>query len=146
VIVGNPPYSAGQKSQNDNNQNVKYPSLDGRIADTYATRSTGVLKKALYDSYVRAIRWASDRIGDCGVIGFVTNASFIDGKTAYGLRQCLAEEFSTLYVFHLRGNARYQGDVRQKEGDNVFDSGSRAPIAISMLVKNPAANEHGAIY
>ena len=146
VIFGNPPYSIGQGSQNDNNQNVSYPHLDSRITDTYAGKSNASLSKGLYDSYIRAIRWASDRIGDSGVIGFVTNAGFLEANTADGLRQCLAEEFSSIYVFHLRGNARTAGELRRKEKDNVFGMGSRAPIAISLLVKNPDAEQHGQIY
>ena len=145
VIVGNPPYSAGQTSANDNNANVAYPSLDERIRSTYAVRSKATLKNALYDSYIRAIRWASDRIGKSGVVGFVTNAGFVEANTADGLRQCLADEFSSIHIFHLRGNARTQGEQRRKEKDNVFGMGSRAPIAISLLVKNPAAKEHGRI-
>lgn len=146
VIIGNPPYSVGQESANDNNQNVTYPHLDSRIRSTYAERSRGGNLRNLYDSYVRAIRWASDRIGDRGVIGFVTNASFLDASTAHGLRQCLAEEFSSIYVFHLRGNARTSGELRRKEKDNVFGVGSRSPIAISILVKNPEASQSGQIY
>ncbi|HEY8010937.1 MAG TPA: DEAD/DEAH box helicase family protein, partial [Rudaea sp.] len=146
VIVGNPPYSVGQGSQNDNNQNIAYPQLDQRITETYAERSRAVLSKGLYDSYIRAIRWASDRIGDNGVIGFVTNAGFLDANTADGLRKCLAEEFSSIYVFHLRGNARTAGELRRKEKDNVFGVGSRAPIAISLLVKNPHATGYGIFF
>ncbi len=146
VIVGNPPYSAGQTSANDNNANVDYPALDARIRETYAARSDATLKNALYDSYIRAIRWASDRIGNAGIIGFVTNAGFVEANTADGLRQCLADEFSDVYVFHLRGNARTSGETRRKEKDNVFGVGSRAPIAISLLVKNPQAAEHGRIF
>jgi predicted helicase len=137
VIIGNPPYSAGQSSANDNNQNVEYPALDERIASTYAARSTATLKNALYDSYIRAIRWASDRVGTSGILGFVTNAGFLEANTASGLRQCLAEEFSSIYVFHLRGNQRTQGERSRKEGGKIFGGGSRAPIAISLLVKNP---------
>lgn len=146
VIIGNPPYSVGQKSENDNNDNVEYPGLDARIRDTYTARSKATLAKGLYDSYIRAIRWASDRVGDSGIIGFVTNAGFIEANTADGMRKCLAEEFSSLYIFHLRGNARTSGEQRRKEKDNVFESGSRAPIAVSLLVKNPDATEHGKIY
>ena len=146
VIIGNPPYSAGQESANDNNANIAYPQLDGRIRETYAAHSTATNKNALYDSYIRAIRWASDRIGDSGVIGFVTNAGFVEANTADGLRQCLADEFSSLYVFHLRGNARTSGEMRRKEKDNVFGQGTRTPIAITLFVKNPAAREHGKIY
>ena len=146
VIVGNPPYSAGQTSANDNNSNVEYPHLDERIRSTYAAGSQATNKNALYDSYIRAIRWASDRIGNAGVIGFVTNAGWVEANTADGLRKCLADEFSNIYVFHLRGNARTSGEQRRKEKDNVFGMGSRAPIAISLLVKNPTAAEHGHIY
>lgn len=146
VIIGNPPYSSGQESANDNNQNVKYPMLDKRIAETYAACTTATNKNALYDSYIRAIRWASDRIGEQGVIGFVTNGGYIDSNSADGLRKCLAEEFSSLYFFHLRGNARTSGEVRRKEKDNVFGLGTRTPIVIAILVKNPAATQSGQIY
>lgn len=146
VIIGNPPYSAGQNSANDNNQNVAYPHLDERIRSTYAESSTATLKNALYDSYIRAIRWASDRIGNSGVIGFVTNAGFLDSASSDGLRLCLAEEFSSIYVFHLRGNQRTSGELSRKEGGKIFGSGSRAPIAISLLVKNPDTTPHGQIH
>lgn len=145
VILGNPPYSAGQTSANDNNQNVAYKHLDQRITETYAERSKAALSKGLYDSYIRAIRWASDRIGDSGVIGFATNAGFLEANTADGLRQCLPEEFANIYVFHLRGNQRTAGELSRKEGGKIFGSGSRAPIAISLLVKNPQASQHGQI-
>ncbi|ENX09797.1 DEAD/DEAH box helicase [Acinetobacter courvalinii] len=146
VIIGNPPYSAGQESANDNNANIKYPALDEKIRQTYAERSTATLKNALYDSYIRAIRWASDRISTQGVIGFVTNAGFVDANTADGLRKCLVEEFSSLYIFHLRGNQRTSGEKSRQEGGKIFGSGSRAPIAISLLVKNPKAEQQGQIY
>lgn len=146
VIVGNPPYSIGQTSANDNNQNVAYPSLDESIRRTYAARTDATNKNALYDSYIRAIRWASDRIGKSGVIGFVTNAGFVEANTAGGMRQCLAEEFSNIYIFHLRGNQRTQGEQSRREGGKIFGSGSRAPIAISLLVKNPKSKQKGQIY
>ena len=146
VIVGNPPYSVGQQSANDNNQNVAYPILDERIRTTYAAQTDAVLKTSLYDSYIRAIRWASDRIGDKGIVGFVTNGGFVDAVAAGGLRKCLADEFSSIYVFHLRGNQRTSGETSRKEGGKVFGSGSRAPVAISLLVKDPDANERGAIW
>jgi predicted helicase len=145
VIIGNPPYSASQGSANENNQNVEYRTLDERIARTYAARSTATLKNALYDSYIRAIRWASDRVGTSGIVGFVTNAGFLEANAASGVRQCLAEEFSNIYVFHLRGNQRTQGDRSRKEGGKIFGGGSRAPIAISLFVKNPDAGGHGKI-
>ena len=146
VIIGNPPYSAGQESANDNNANIEYPHLDARIAETYAINSKATLQNKLYDSYIRAIRWASDRIGQQGVIGFVTNAGWVEANTADGLRKCLAEEFSSLYIFHLRGNARTSGERRRKEKDNVFGQGTRTPIAVSILVKNPQAEQQGRIY
>jgi len=146
VIVGNPPYSVGQDSQNDNNQNIAYPALDQRIEATYAEQSVMTSVRNLYDSYIRSIRWASDRIGNAGIIGFVTNAGFLDATSQDGMRKCLAEEFSSLYVFHLRGNQRTSGETSRKEGGKIFGSGSRAPIAISMLVKNPQAAQHGQIH
>lgn len=146
VIIGNPPYSVGQESGNDNNQNIAYPALDRLIEQSYAKRSTATNKRALYDSYIRAIRWASTRLGDRGVIGFVTNAGYLDANTADGLRQCLAEEFSSIYVFHLRGNQRTAGEVSRREGGKIFGGGSRAPIAISILVKNPEAAQRGQIF
>ncbi|UNF28757.1 N-6 DNA methylase [Bartonella krasnovii] len=146
VIFGNPPYSSGQRSENDNNANVEYEILDRSIRDTYASRSQAILKRNLYDSYIRAIRWASNRIKDCGVIGFVTNASFVDANAMAGLRKCLVEEFSSLYIFHLRGNARTSGEQRKKESGGIFGEGSRAPIAISILVKNPESQQRGKIY
>ncbi|RKI63103.1 DEAD/DEAH box helicase [Corallococcus sp. AB049A] len=146
VVVGNPPYSVGQDSENDNNANIAYPSLDARIAATYVSHSDAKLAKGNYDSYIRAIRWASDRIGDRGIVGFVTNAGFVEANTTDGLRRCLAEEFTSLYVFHLRGNQRTSGELSRKEGGKVFGSGSRAPVAISFFVKNPMSKERGAIY
>ncbi|MGO6748788.1 DEAD/DEAH box helicase [Rhizobium ruizarguesonis] len=145
VIVGNPPYSAGQTSANDNNANIAYPSVDSRIRQTYAVHSTATLKNALYDSYIRAIRWGSDRLGNAGVMAYVSNAGWIDGNATDGLRKCLTEEFSNLYVFHLRGNARTSGEARRKERDNVFGMGTRTPVAITLFVKNPNATEHGKI-
>ncbi|WP_218668359.1 DEAD/DEAH box helicase, partial [Rodentibacter trehalosifermentans] len=146
VIIGNPPYSAGQESANDNNANVAYPQLDEKIRLSYAEKSRSTNKNALYDSYIRAIRWASDRIGDNGIIGFVTNGGYLESNSADGLRQCLAGEFSSLYIFHLRGNQRTSGERSRKEGGKIFGSGSRAPIAIAILVKNPTACERGKIY
>jgi predicted helicase len=146
VIVGNPPYSVGQGSANDNAQNVGYPKLDNRIRESYAAQSDATNKNSLYDSYIRAIRWASDRIGDAGVVAYVSNAGWVDGNSTDGLRKCLAEEFACVHVFHLRGNARTSGEQRRKEKDNVFGQGSRAPVAIALLVKNPNAIEQGRIH
>ncbi len=146
VIVGNPPYSVGQGSANDNAANLEYPKLDQRIRDTYAARSSATNKNALYDSYIRAIRWASDRIGDAGVVAYVSNAGWLEANTADGLRECLAEEFANIYVFHLRGNQRTSGERSKREGGKIFGSGSRTPVAITLLVKNPDAAEQGRIH
>jgi predicted helicase len=140
VIVGNPPYSVGQGSQNDDNQNVKYPTLDKSIERTYAARSTATLKSKLYDSYIRAIRWASDRLQTSpngGIVGFVTNGGWLDGNSADGIRRCLADEFHHIYVFNLRGNQRTSGELSRKEGGKVFGQGSRSSVAITLLVKQP---------
>ena len=137
VIVGNPPYSAGQRSSIDDNPNMSYPHLEQRVRDTYAQRSTAALKNSLYDTYKMALRWASDRIGEQGIIAFVTNGSFIDGNADAGLRACLADEFSHLYVFNLRGNARTSGELRRQEAGNVFGHGSRTPVAVMVLVRDP---------
>lgn len=147
VIIGNPPYSAGQTSQNDDNQNVEYSNLDNNIRETYADKSKSSNVRNLYDSYIRAIRWASNRIQNKGVIGFVTNGSFIDSNNMDGLRQCLSEEFSSIYCFNLRGNQRTSGEASRKEGGKIFGSSSRAPIAITLLVKNPSSQaEQATIY
>ena len=143
VIVGNPPWSAGQRSSADDNPNVEYPELEARVRDTYVERSTATLRNSLYDTYKMAIRWASDRIEKQGVIAFVTNGSWIDGNVDSGIRACLAEEFSAVHVLHLRGNARTSGERRRAEGGNVFGGGSRAPVAITILVKNPDATHDG---
>ena len=137
VIVMNPPYSAGQNSANDNNQNLAYPRLDERIAATYAAHSSGTSKTKLYDSYFRALRWASDRIGERGVIAFVSNSSFLDANSTDGVRLTLQEEFSQIFVYDLKGNARTSGERRRREGGNVFEEGSRTGVAITVLVKDP---------
>lgn len=144
VIFGNPPYSVGQKSDNDSAANVQYPGLDKSLQESYVAASTGN-PRSLYDNYIRAFRWASDRIGDAGAVAFVSNAGWIESKAADGMRKCLAEDFTSINIFHLRGNARTQGEQRRKEKDNVFGQGSRAAIAITVLVRNPAKKTRGAI-
>ena len=143
VIIGNPPWSVGQRSSSDDNPNVDYPDLEERIKETYAARSTAKNKNSLYDTYKMAIRWASDRIKEQGVIAFVTNGSWIDGNVDSGIRACLAEDFTSVYILNLRGNARTSGEQRRSEGDNVFDQGSRALVAITILVKNPDVTHDG---
>ena len=146
VIVGNPPYSAGQRSANDNAANVAYPTLDQKIADSYAANSRATNKNSLYDSYIRAIKWASERVEGKGIVAFVTNAGWLDGNAMDGMRKCLADEYSKMWVFNLRGNARTSGEQRRKEAGNVFESGSRAAVAINIFVKNPESEEKGLIY
>ena len=146
VLVGNPPWSAGQNSANENNANEKYPTLDARIAETYAAGTQATNKNSLYDSYIRAFRWASDRIGEKGIVSFVTNGGWLRSDSANGFRKCLAEEFNSIYVFDLRGNQRTQGEQSRKEGGKIFGSGSRAPVAITFLMKNPESTEQCAIH
>src|SRR5690606_28717050 len=126
----------GQDSVNDDNQNLKYEVLDGRIESTYAVRTKAASRRTLYDSYIRAIRWASDRVKEEGVIAYVSNGGYIDGNTADGLRKSLVDEFDAIYCYNLRGNARTAGEQRQKEAGNVFGSGSRNTVAILILVKS----------
>lgn len=141
VIIGNPPYSIGQGSQNDNNQNTSYEKLDSRLANTYVKYSNAGGTKSLYDSYIKAFRWASDRLKGQGVIGFVTNGNYLNTNSADGLRAGLYEDFNHLYIFNLRGNALGLGETRRKEGGNIFGSGSRTPVAVSILVKD-GSNKH----
>ena len=138
VIIGNPPWSRGQGSHEDDNTNQVYPTLDVKIANSYIAQSdVRGAKNALHDSYVRAVRWASDRIqtGDGGIVGFVTNSGFIDGKSFDGFRKVLAKEFHEIYVYDLRGNQRTSGETSRREGGKVFGSGSRAGVAVLLLVK-----------
>ena len=138
IIMGNPPYSIGQKSANDNAANQSYPTLDSRIATTYAKESTAGLNKSLYDAYIKAFRWSTDRLDDNGgIIAFVSNGAWLEGNSTDGFRKSLEKEFTSIYVFNLRGNARTSGELRQKEGGGVFGLGSRTPISITLLVKNP---------
>jgi predicted helicase len=138
VIVGNPPYSSGQDNANDNNKNMTYSQLDQRISATYIDSSSNKQGKSkAYDSYIRAMRWASDRIKDKGVICYVSNGAWIDNNSMDGLRKSLTNEFTSIYYFNLRGNARTSGEQRRKEKGNVFGEGTRTPVAITILVKNP---------
>ena len=130
VIIFNPPWMAGKKEHG-------YPQLFRQIEKTYAARSAATNKNSLYDSYKLAIRWASDRIGKKGVIGFVTNGSWLDGNVDSGIRACLADEFTSVHVLNLRGNARTSGEQRRAEGGNAFEEGTRSPAAITILVRNP---------
>ena len=146
VLIGNPPWSALQKSENDNNKNESYPTLDKKISETYLAESTATGSMKLYDSYIRAFRWASDRIGDNGIVSFVTNAGWLRASSMDGFRKALAKEYDAIYVFDLRGNQRTQGEQSRKEGGKIFGSGSRAPVAITMLVKNKVIGRDCEIY
>lgn len=151
VIIGNPPYSVGQKSANDNAQNLKYKHLDARIAETYAAHVETTNKNSLYDSYIKAFRWASDKISsnaNGGVLSFISNGMWLDGSAHAGFRKCLEREFSKIYVLNLRGNQRTSGELSRKEGGKIFGSGSRTPITITILVKKSdlKSNEKATIY
>ena len=139
VIFGNPPYSVGQKSGNDNAGNVQYVALDEKIRDTYAKRADVTSVRNLYDSYIRAIRWASDRLGDGkGVIGFVAGNGWLDKAYAAGMRRTLEQEFDGIYVVDLRGDIRKNmlSKGAAREGENIFGQGAMTGIAVFFLVKN----------
>jgi predicted helicase len=138
IIIGNPPYSVGQRSTNDGAENQSYPKLDSRIASTYAKLGNSANVNSLYDSYIKSFRWSTDRLDKTGgIICFVSNGAWLDGNSTDGFRKAIENEFTSIYVFNLRGNARTSGELRQKEAGNVFGSGSRTPISITLLVKNP---------
>ena len=129
VVIGNPPYNARQASENDNNKNRPHEAVDARVRDTYVAASREQLNNKVYDPYVKSLRWASDKIGPEGIIAFITNSSFIDAKQFDGMRQCLAEEFDTLYLLNLGGNIR----KGQPGESNVF--GIQVGVSINFLVK-----------
>ncbi len=147
VIIGNPPYSAGAKSQNDNNQNLSHPKLEKLVYEKYGKNSTSRnVGKTTRDTLIQSIRMASDLLKEQGVVGFVVNGSFIDSKSADGFRKCVAKEFSHLYALNLRGNQRTSGEVSKKEGGKIFDSGSRATIAIVFFVKDSSVTNNTIYY
>lgn len=145
VIIGNPPYSVGQRSANDNNQNTPYPKLDARIEETYAAASTATNKNSLYDSYIRAFRWASDRLAEDGVLAFITNGNFIDKGAAVGFRKTLMKEFSSIYCLNLRGAIRGKAGLdAKKEGQNIFDI--MTGVCITVLVKKQGHQGDARLY
>ncbi|GAA1565927.1 DEAD/DEAH box helicase [Leucobacter aridicollis] len=149
VIVGNPPYSVGQRNENDDNANLNYPSLDRSIRNTYVEASSGTSPRSLYDSYVRAIRWASNRIlnsSQGGIVCYVSNGGYIDSTSADGLRKSLSSEFHDIYVYNLRGNQRTAGEQSRKEGGKIFDSGSRNTVAVLLLIKRPGTVTVGTLH
>ena len=142
VIIGNPPYSVGQKSTNDNSQNQNYPKLDEKLSKTYAQNSTATSVKALYDPYIKGFKWSTDRLAhNGGIICFVSNGAWLEGNGMDGFRKSLEQEFTSIYVFNLRGNQRTSGELSRKEGGKIFGSGSRTPISITLLVKCPKAHK-----
>ncbi len=146
VIIGNPPYSAGAKSQNDNNQNLSHPKLEKWVSEAYGKNYTAKAGATTRDTLIQSIRMASDVVKDRGVVGFVVNGSFIDSKSADGFRKCVAKEFAHLYVLNLRGNTRTSGETCKKEGGKIFDSGSRATIAIIFFVKDKSVPNNTIFY
>lgn len=149
VIMGNPPYSVGQRSEHDNAQNQKYKKLEKRIEESYARGSSASSVKALYDAYIKAFRWSTDRLDPIhgGIIAFVSNGAWLETNGMDGFRKTIELEFSSIWVFNLRGNQRTSGELSRKEGGKIFGSGSRTPIAITLLVKNPkAANKKAIIH
>ncbi|GAA8412008.1 hypothetical protein Hpkin62_08820 [Helicobacter pylori] len=147
VIIGNPPYSSGAKSENDNNQNLTHPKLEKWVYETYGKDSKAKNKGAtIRDTLIQSIRMASDLLKDKGVLGFVVNGSFIDSKSADGFRKRVAQDFSHLYALNLRGNARTSGEERKKQGDGIFDSGSRTTVVVIFFVKDKSVPNHTIFY
>ena len=140
VIIGNPPYNATQRYWNDFNPNRAYPVIDQRIRETYAQASGAQNLHKQYDMYKRFVRWASDRLADDGIIGFVSNSGFLDGHQDDGFRKVLAEEFNELWVIDLKGNARTSGERRRQEGGNIFSNKIRVGVAVYFLVRRGGLN------
>ena len=149
VIVGNPPYRAEQRRGGDNAKNVSYPALDTKIRDTYAARSKATTRRNLYNGYIRAIRWANDRLGDDGgIVGFIINSGWIDKAFTDGMRKCLEDECSSIYIINLRGDVRKEmlSKGAAGEGDNIFGQGSMTGISIAFFVKNPTSKQSGNVW
>lgn len=138
VIIGNPPYSKGQKSENDNNKNTRYEKLETAIANTYTKHSTATNKNRINDSYVKAFRWATDRLDDNGIICFITNNGYIDSSSFDGFRKCIREDFAYIYCFDLKGNIR---KFNKDEGENIFGNESMTGVAILLLIKDKSKKE-----
>ncbi len=147
IIIGNPPYSIGQKSANDDAQNQNYPKLSNAIEDSYVKKSNAGLNKSAYDSYIKAFRWASDRLDEKegGIIAFITNSRWLDSISLDGFRKSLEDEFLSIYSLDLKGYIRAKtGDIAKKEGGNVFDI--MTGVAITILVKKPNDKKKGKIF
>lgn len=137
VIVGNPPYSIGQKSAHDDAQNLQYPNLDKRIADTYVKFTEASLKKSLYDSYIKAFRWASDRISqdEGGVVAFISNGAWLDSSAGSGIRRCFEEEFTSIYVLNLRGINVHLANYRVKKEEKSLEAVLVLPLRLLSLLR-----------
>ncbi len=148
VIIGNPPYSGGQSSSNDNAANIEYKNLDEKIRATYAASSNTKNRKPLFDNYIRAFRWASERINDKGIVAYVSGGSWLDRSFSDGMRACLHKEFSKIFVINLRGDIRKNmlSSGRSYEGENIFGHGSMTGITITILVKTPSDEECQILY
>ena len=147
VIISNPPYSVGQERDGDGDANERYEDLDRRVATTYKARTSATNTKSLDDSYIRAFRWATDRIGDQGIVCFVSGGGWLIGNAMDGMRRCLVDEFAEIYVFDLRGNQRTtQGEKSRKEGGKIFGGGSRTAVTITLLVKKQSHTGHGTVH
>ena len=141
VVMCNPPWSA--------TNNRSYPAIDGKVQETYAARSTTRHLSALYDPYVKAIRQASDRVQGSvagGIVAFVTNGGFIESNAFDGFRKAIAEEFHAVYCYNLLGDARTSGEKRRREAGGIFDYGSRAGVALLLLVKKPGKSPGATIH
>jgi predicted helicase len=145
VVIANPPYNMGQLDESDNNQNREYPALEERVAATYTAQSVATLRNKLSDPYVKAFRWASDRIGNEGIVCFVSNNSFLDNIAFDGMRSCLESEFSKIYHINLKGNAHTSGERRRREAGNIFDDQIRVGVGITLLLKSGKATTRAEI-
>ena len=146
VVIGNPPYNVGQLNENDNNKNRKYKELDRRVSETYARLSRATNKNALSDIYVKAFRWASDRLGDDGIVAFVSNNGFVEAKAFDGMRRELRAGFTSIYHLDLRGDARTTGDQRRREGGNIFEDAVRVGVGITLLVRRKGVSRDPAVH
>ena len=149
VVIGNPPYNVGQVDESDNNKNRKYPAMDERVRQTYSADSTATNKNQLPDPYVKAIRWASDRIGDEGIVAFVTNNAFLDSVAFDGMRRHLNQDFNRVYILDLKGNVR-KDSMREGipigEKHTVFGLAAMVGIAVTFFVKNRGNEDHKIYY
>lgn len=142
VIIGNPPYSGGQKNANEANKNTKHVFIEERVKNTYGSAAPTANLRGLYNSYIKALRWSTDRIGESGIVGLIIPKSFIVGNIMAGVRKCLYEDFTDIYILDLLGDAKLLGDARQRQGGNIFGSGSREPICIVIFIKNVDKKKH----